>query len=211
MLQAQPISPQLRRALKWFGNGVASEYREDQFAYFWFVIELVAGLIKSTSPVPDKCPKCRGQLYCEACGVSPLHRPYPKQAIEQLFMKYVSNDPDVLHKRATSARNMLMHGDEVRAIEAALAIDFSALVDHVGALAWIALLNQFGPSLHVNAPTFLETSHYVRMNLSGRAHMKIGFPPNFDNPDPAHFPKVELSMTRRARRDPSDHTDPPSQ
>jgi hypothetical protein len=33
MLQAEPINPRLRRALKWFGNGVASSYRDDQFAY----------------------------------------------------------------------------------------------------------------------------------------------------------------------------------
>jgi len=203
MLQAQPINPRLRRALKWFGNGVASTYPDDQFAYFWFVIELVAQLIKNPAPVPDKCPTCRGPLYCETCGATPLHRPYPKQAIEQLFTKYVTNDPDMLYNRAISARNMLMHGEEVPAIEAGLEIDFSKLVDHIGALAWTAILNQFIPMLLNKQPNFLQTSQYVHVNLSGTAHMQVGFVPNFDNPDPAHFPKVQFSMIRDPRSEPS--------
>jgi len=202
MLQAEPINPRLRRALKWLGNGVASSYRDDQFAYFWFVIELVAQLIKNPSPVPDKCPTCRSPLHCDTCGASPLHRPYPKQAIEQLFHKYVTNDPEVLYKRANDARNMLMHGEEVPAIEAALEIDFSTLVDHIGALAWTAIVNQFIPVLMNKRPSFLQTSRYVHMNMSGAAHMQVGFVPNFDNPDPAHFPKVEFSMIPAERQPP---------
>jgi hypothetical protein len=207
ILQAQPISPRLRRALKWFGNGVASAYRDDQFAYFWFVVELVAQLIKNPTPVPDKCPTCHGPLYCNTCGATPLHRPYPKQAIEQLFAVYVTDDPEgVLYNRANSARNMLMHGEEVSEIEAALKIDFSELVDQLGRLAWTAILNQFIPVLLNKHPSFLQTSRYVHINMAGTAHIQIGFIANFNNPDPAHFPTVELSMVRTPRNKP---TQPP--
>jgi hypothetical protein len=97
---------------------------------------------------------------------------------------------------------MLMHGEEVPAIEAALEIDFSALVDHMGTLAWTAIVNQFIPVLLNKRPSFLRTSQYVHMNMSGAAHMQVGFAPNFDNPDPIHFPKVEFSMIPAERQPP---------
>ncbi len=200
LLEAKPINPRLRRALKWFGNGIASSYPDDQFAYFWFVIELIAQLIKSPSPIPDRCPTCREPLHCPTCDATPLHRPYPKQAIEQLFSKYVSNDPQILYQRAIDARNMLMHGDEVQSIETALAIEFPNLVDQIGRLAWIAIMNQFVPVLLNKQPIFLETNRYVHMNMSGIAHMQVGFVPNFDNPDPANFPKVQFTMTSVPRQ-----------
>jgi hypothetical protein len=34
ILQSQPVSPRLRRALKWLANGVRSLFQDDQFAYF---------------------------------------------------------------------------------------------------------------------------------------------------------------------------------
>lgn len=60
MLQSHTVDPRLRRALKWFANGVAAHAPDDQFSFFWFVIELVAQHIRNPAPVPDKCPVCRG-------------------------------------------------------------------------------------------------------------------------------------------------------
>jgi hypothetical protein len=142
---------------------------------------------------------CKGPLHCTACGTTPLHRPYPKQAIEQLFTKYGPSDDGKLYRRATEARNRLMHGDETEAIEVALDIDFADLVNDVGKLAWFSIFNQFTPNLIGTQPMFLQTSRFVYMNLSGSAHMHIGITPNFDNPDPAHFPKVEITMTSTPR------------
>jgi len=193
-MHKQALNPRLKRALKWFSNGVAAQFRDDQFAYFWFVIELVAQLIKEPSPVPDKCPVCRGALYCEACETTPLHRPYPKQAIEQLFAKYVTDQPALFYKQANEARNMLMHGEEVAAVESSLTIDFSDLVDALGQLAWFAIINQFSSVLAGAERRFLRTSNYVHLNMSGVAHMHVGFVPNFENPDPGHFPNVQMSM-----------------
>jgi hypothetical protein len=194
LLQTHNVPPRLRRALKWFSNGVTSKSPDDQFIYFWFVIELVAQLIKEPSPVPDRCPTCRKELYCPTCLTSPLHRPYPKQAIEQLFVRYASDDPPQLYTHATTARNMLMHGDDVGSIEAELQIDFPDLVNNLGHLAWISLLNQFLPVLVNRQPALLRTNQYVYYNLSGRVHLQTAFIPNFDNPDPAHFPGIQVNF-----------------
>jgi hypothetical protein len=87
MLQAHSPNPRLRRAMKWFANGVSTRFYDDQFVYFWLVVELIAQNAKDPTPVPDKCPKCQGPLFCETCKTVPTHRPYQKQAIEQLFIK----------------------------------------------------------------------------------------------------------------------------
>jgi hypothetical protein len=194
LLQSQEAAPRLRRALKWFSNGIAARSPDDQFAYFWFVIELVAQIVKQTAPVPDKCPKCKTPLYCETCGTSPLHRPYPKQAIDQLFSKYVNDEPEVAYQRSNDARNMLMHGEEVTSIERELGIEFTDLVNQLGQFAWVALLNQFVPVLLNKQPSFLQTNQYVRMDFRGMAHITTAFMPNFDNPDPAHFPNFKFTL-----------------
>jgi methylamine utilization protein MauJ len=200
LLQAHPVNPRLRRAMKWFANGVASKSPDDQFTFFWFVVELIAQIIKEPSRVPDKCPTCREPLYCPTCQTSPLHRPYPKQAIEQLFLKYCSNEPEIFYGRATEARNFLMHGDEVHSIEAALKIEFPNLVNEMGELAWISILNQFTPALVNKTPLFLQTNQYVYMNLSAKAHVQVGFAPNFENPAPSHFPNLNFTITSSPRR-----------
>jgi hypothetical protein len=200
LLQAHAADPRLRRAMKWFASGVASRSPDDQFTFFWLVIELIAQLIKEPSRIPDKCPHCRGPLYCPACNATPLHRPYPKQAIEQLFLKYCPTGPDLFYRRAIEARNMLMHGDEVRAIEAALQIEFPDLVDHMGELAWTSIMNQFVPVLIGKTPLFLQTSRYVHMSVAARGYMRVGFIPNFENPEPSHFPKIDVTIISTPRR-----------
>jgi hypothetical protein len=193
ILQSQPVSPRLRRALKWFANGVRTLFPDDQFAYFWFVIELVAQHIKEPSPVPDKCPSCRTPLYCPMCGATPLHRPYPKQAIEQLFHKYITDEPADFYALASEARNLLLHAEEVATIEVRCKIEFPRLVNDLGRLAYVAIFNQFAPVLMHKRPTFLQASHFVHMNMSGVAHMQVGFLADLNNPNPATFPKVELT------------------
>jgi hypothetical protein len=193
LLQAHPSDSRLRRALKWYANGIASPYRDDQFVYFWFVVEVVAQITKEPARVPDKCPTCRTPLYCETSGATPLHRPYPKQAIEQLFARTITDQSDTFYRHASEARNRLMHGDEVHTIEASLQVDFTLLVNTLGRFAWTVLFNQFASSMVGKNPMFLQPNQYVAYNLSGVAHVQFGFVPNFDNPDPAHFPKMEIS------------------
>jgi len=194
-LQTQPLNSRLRRALKWFSNGVAARYQDDQFAYFWFVIELVAQIIKEPTRVPDKCPNCRGPLYCEQCKTTPLHRPYPKQAIQELFLKYGPTDADKFYRDAADARNMLMHGTDVPTIEVDLNVEFSQLTDQMGRLAWTAIANQFIPAMVGKNPSFLRPSTFSSLHLTAYANMEVGYDPDFDNPDPANFPKIEFSVT----------------
>jgi hypothetical protein len=194
LLQTSDIDTRLRRALKWFSNGIGAQYQDDQFGFFWFVIELVAQIAKEVSPVPDRCPKCREPMYCPSCNASHLHRPYPKHAVEALFEKTVQGEWQVFHRRAFRARNMLLHGDETRKIEQELGIEFHRLVDEVGKFAWIAILNRFAPSLVGTRPGFYQSSTYGRMNVVFAANMQVGYTPDFDNPDPALLPKVQLSM-----------------
>jgi len=195
LMQQHPIQPRLRRALKWFGNGVGALYRDDQFAYFWFVVELVAQIVKELTPIPDKCPSCGGPLFCPACEVSHLHRPYPKQAIEQLFNRYGGKEGQNFFNQASEVRNRLMHGDEIGAIETRLNVNFSEMVDNLGGLAWTSIINQFVPNFVGKEIALLRTNRYVHMSVSLGAHMQVGFMPKFDDPTPDHFPEVLLSMT----------------
>lgn len=195
LLQKTNLDTRLRRALKWFSNGVAAEYQDDQFAFFWFVIELIAQITKGVVPVPDRCPKCREPLFCPQCNASHMHRPYPKQAVEALFMQVVRGNWQAFYKLAFRARNMLLHGDEIRNIEDELGLEFSQLVDNLGHLAWTAILNQFTAVLVGTKPSFLHVSTFVRRNLVFSVNMQIGLTPNYDDPDPANLPKVQLSKT----------------
>ena len=193
LLQKGEIDVRLRRALKWFSNGIAAQYQDDQFAFFWFVVELIAQITKTVTPIPDRCPKCREPLFCPQCNASHMHRPYPKQAVEGLFERMVGSNWQAFHGNAFRARNMLLHGDEIRNIEQELGIEFSHLVDSLGRLAWTAILNQFTHALLGTRPSFLHTSTFVGMNMVFSADMQIGFVPDFDNPDPANLPKVQIS------------------
>ena len=76
----------LRRALKWFSAGVSSEYTDDQFQFFWLVVELVAQITKEPDKVNDLCAVCNQPLYCQTCATHSKHKPYAKQAIKQLFV-----------------------------------------------------------------------------------------------------------------------------
>lgn len=194
LLQRSDIDPRLRRALKWFSNGIAAPYQDDQFTFFWFVLELVSQIVRDVTPVPDRCPKCREPLFCQECNASHLHRPYPKQAVEALFEKTISGDWHLLHGRAFRARNMLLHGDELKNIELELGMEFPRLIDDIGKFAWVAIFNLFAPSLIGFQPGFYQASTYGRMNIVFSANMQFGFTPDFENPDPASLPKVQLSM-----------------
>lgn len=195
LLHKEPINPRLRRALKWFANGISSHYQDDKFSFFWFVIELIAQIIKEPAPVPDKCPKCHGPLHCLACDATPLHKPYPKQAVDHLFRKYVPKNANLFYEHASEARNMLMHGEEVPAIEAAIETPFHELVDAMGHLAWTAICNQFIPVLKGTKPYFLQVNKYVGTNVTAVAHMQVGFNEiDLANPDPEKFPKINASI-----------------
>jgi len=196
-LQKANIDTAFKRALKWFANGVGAEYLDDQFQYFWYVIELLAQLHKEAKKVNDLCPKCRKPLFCEECGTYPTHRPYPKQAIQQLIEKIVSDNPLEFFEITNEIRNALMHGDSIEEIEKLRNFELSKIVDSLGSVAWMAILNTFRGSFK-EAPSaaklcFLETNMYSHQVLTAAVH-HIVYSGNPDEPILSELTKPKISM-----------------
>ncbi len=196
-LQKSNISTAFKRALKWFANGVSSEYLDDQFQYFWYVIELLAQIHKESGKVNDLCPKCRKPLYCEECETHPAHKPYPKQAIRQLIDKIVRDNPQEFFDVTNEIRNSLMHGDSIEEIEKARRIELSNIVDSLGSVAWVAILNTFRGSLNKDSEAerlnLLQTNMYSHQVLVVAAHLVV-YSSNPDEPVLSEFARPELSL-----------------
>src|SRR2546422_2530219 len=109
--------PDLLQATHWFALGVTASGPDDQFEAFWFAIETLARHMKDPGRVPDRCSRCREPLWCKKCEDTSMHRPYPSQAISQLFARYVRGDADVLHRMTSEMRHALLHGDDIAAVE----------------------------------------------------------------------------------------------
>lgn len=141
LLLASDDEPDLMQALHWFSVGVSAGPSDEQFELFWFAIETLARYSGSKDKVPDLCARCREPLFCRKCDEVSTHRPYPSQAIRQLFVRHVSNDPERAFRLSSTMRHALLHGDEVAKVEQENGVTLSQLVDVVGKLAWVALLD----------------------------------------------------------------------
>jgi hypothetical protein len=119
--------------------------------------------------------------------------------------KYIKDDDGTFFARANKLRNLLLHGEEIPAIEKTLGVDFSKEVDKLGQLAWTAILNRFTSGFGGHRPSLLQVSSYVHMKLTSKSHMQFGFTPNFENPDPDHLPAIEMTMISRSAS--SDHVE----
>ena len=187
------IPARIRRAIRWFSYAVSARTDEDRFQYFWFVLELTAQELKTSEKLPSKCPQCREPLYCPKCEKIPVHRPFPKDAILQLFNRIVSDRPDEFFEKATLVRNRLLHGDDINELEHELDRSFSSFVDITGKAAWfslIACLAELGISM--KGTKFLETNRYSNLNVQAGVHMRFRTDP--DNPDPHNFPSLTVEM-----------------
>lgn len=194
LMKSSGINDDLRRALRWFSRGVGASYLDEQFQYFWFALETIAEKDKDRSKVPDQCPKCSGPLYCEACKETPMHRPFPKQAIEQLIKKVVKVDPEKLYASLSKIRNALLHGDDTDEIEKALLVDMSKLVDILGKVVWVSLINSFKPPTDSNGFAFLKANMYSHRKIVTTAVMKLGSGACKDNPEIESVAKVDIKM-----------------
>jgi hypothetical protein len=172
-----PLSSTLRRALRWFANGVSSTYPDDQFYYFWLAIELVAVETKLPDPVNDACPKCRGPLFCQTCNLHSMHKPYPKQAILTLFKKHIEDSPDKLFAQADRIRNALMHGDDLDVLQACTGVTLEVIVNSIGRLTWVALLSTIIAKLRANGESgglpVMETNKYVNHQLKVSINISV--------------------------------------
>jgi hypothetical protein len=200
-LSSVPTTPAHQRALKWFSAGVGADYTDEQFQYFWLVIELVAQFDKSIEKVPDSCSKCKGKLFCQSCNDHPTHRPYPKQAIRQLLERTMKDGATEFFELASDIRNSIMHGDDVAAIEQARAIDLASVVNTLGGVAWIALLNAFlrrpEDRERVKNLAFLQTNMYVGQVLSLKAHLLV-YSKDPNNPRLDEMAKPTVSLVRHS-------------
>ena len=191
------LSSTLRRAIRWHANGVTSEYTDDQFYYFWLAVELVAIETKIPAPVHDACPKCRGPLFCNSCGMAPTHKPYPKQAIRAVFQKHVSDHPDKFFKDADAFRNAMMHGEDLTAVEQSRGVTLERIVNTLGHLSWTALLSTVMSRLATAGQTeqlpVLQTNLFVHYQLNVGLNMTVTTR-DPDNPSLADLPKIEMSI-----------------
>jgi len=130
----------VRRATRWFSNGVSASHQDEQFQMFWFAVETAASSL-SMDPVPDRCARCREPLFCPKCQELAAHKPYPKQKIEELFKKHLTSHAEELFLAVSDMRNALSHGDKISEVEKKHGHTLAQLVDVVGKVAWVVLFD----------------------------------------------------------------------
>lgn len=184
------VGEKIHSAMHWFRLGASAESPEDQFQNFWFALELLAVHEKPTEQVHDSCPKCHGALFCETCGDYPKHAPYPKQAIAHLCVQLAPQDPEFF-PIAEKARHLMMHGSSRERIEEKIGQPLPNIIDPLGQLVWIGLLNILVRGLpEEDRPTELRTgmaTTFVKWVKSATAHIETVVPPGPDGE-----PDIEL-------------------
>lgn len=191
------FNPKVKRSLKWFSSGVSARYIEDQFQFFWFAIEVLASFYKDDGKVNDLCSRCRSPLYCKTCDEYPSHRPYPKQAINQLIEKFRKDEPQTFVEAVNKIRNSLMHGDEIDSIEEELKVSLSDVVNDLGQIVWIAIITAIMKSFD-KTPVFeklsiLSTNMYSHQVMKSQIHLKV-FSKDPNSPKLEDLAKVSVSL-----------------
>lgn len=198
ILASSNITGRLKRAIRWFSNGVASTYLDDKFQCFWFVVEILSQEAKPTEKVNDACPRCRSDLYCPKCDTFPTHKPYPKQAIEHLFLSVVKENGAYVFSLLNKFRNALMHGDSIEEIENELNLKFSNQVDALGKIAWISILNiikrTIPQSIGKNRLGLIDTNTYCEHEMLLRINITFQSK-NPDNPCVSDIPELKVERT----------------
>lgn len=201
MWQASKDHP-LEVAIRWFASGVKATILEDQFQMFWFAAELLAAHGKDTTNVNDLCAICHNPLYCETCDTHPKHRPYPKQAIEQMIHAVVGEKGEETSERLFKVRNMLMHGSTRSKIEAE--ID-GELVDSVEDIARITKQAIFS-LLQNDLTKTVREERFDMLLVEGYAHMTMelhvlmsssSIPPELDMLDRLAMPDIDLVFPKK--------------
>jgi hypothetical protein len=191
-LMRKPIPRSVQLAMGWWARGVSAEYPNGQFQFFWYALEILAEHAKPSVKVPSKCPTCNGDLYCPICKQTPLHRPYPKQAVKMLVDKHVRGEPDRFFQLIDEARNRLLHGDDPTEIERELDIKWEKISDSLGKATWAALVDTLIKNITATGATeagklvLMEANTYVHYHVTIGADMEMGAA----HADPAN-PQIE--------------------
>lgn len=187
----------IQKALRWYRLGVNATVPDDQFMNFWFALEIIAEFQKPNIKVQDKCPKCKGALYCESCQAYPEHKPYLKQVIKQLLIQVCHCD-DATFDMLDSTRNSLMHGQTMGEIEGNFPDLERHIVDILGRLVWIALIDQFPKEYFDGKLSLGYPSTYVRRNISGIASIKMPIPLDANGDLDLSFKGIQVSLKASA-------------
>jgi hypothetical protein len=199
MLHEWGVTPMLEKALRWFAAGVRAGIAEDQFQFFWFVIELIAESKKNAEKVTDKCQDqgCRGDLCCSVCGKPSRHRPFAKDAIRFTLARARLSESKI--EDLFSVRNSLMHGDTREGIEERFRnrypeFEFHMILDDLGRAAWTSILHSFDVPSGEHRPTFFQASTFVDWTMKAKVHAVIGVGGNLDDPriEDVHLPEVKF-------------------
>jgi hypothetical protein len=188
------IPPAIRRAMRWYRLGINETVPDDQFVSFWFALEIVAELQKSTDKVSDKCPKCKSPLYCESCNTHPVHRPYASQAIRALLKAADKECDDATIELLLKTRNSLMHGSTLKEIEDSLPQPHEQIVDVLGQLLWKALILQFPHEMFDGTLAMGYPSTYVHRRLRAIGHVQTIVPVGADGDLDLNFKGVEMKV-----------------
>jgi hypothetical protein len=169
---------QFRSAMHWYGAGLRSTIAEDQFQYFWFVLELIAEITKGKELVADKCQRCGSDLFCNSCNSVSQHRPFVKQGIESIMDRLkVSKERQ---RDLFTIRNGLMHGDTRDEIELKIRrespdVEFADAVDFLAGCAFMAIFNSLKMrQSKVDRLVFGERDSVVTRGVTMTAHIKTG-------------------------------------
>lgn len=169
-LMRNPIPRTVQLAIRWWADGVSHRPAREQFQYFWYALEILAEHAKPAMKVASKCSVCAGDLYCPACGKTPLHRPFPKQAIQMLIQKHVTGQPEELFKVADEVRNWLLHGEDPKEIERDLKMKWEKLSDALGRATWGAILSTL---LNIAAANVTEPEKLALAKASTYVHYEF--------------------------------------
>ncbi len=178
-IMKDPIAKILRLAISWWAQGVNASPASNQFQYFWYSLEILSEHTKSPSKVASKCPACMGDLYCPKCKEFPLHRPFPKQAIQMLIQRHVTGQPDEFFKLIDEARNRLLHGEDPTEIEQALKVNWEKVSDAIGKATWAAICSNLlnlvkASAIEGEKLSLVETNTYAHSQVILTSSVSMG-------------------------------------
>jgi hypothetical protein len=184
-----------REAMRWYRLAIQAERLEDQFAYFWFSLEIAAEALKGKEEVPSKCPRCLGKLFCESCKEYPTHRRYRGEAIQQVIERVHPENAEEIFETLQLIRHCLMHGGQIASVLGKLPCSKQQALNKLAEVAWQAIGLMFGnPDPRPESPlTFGHCDNLVRRTLVAGVHVVatlVRGDPN--NPQLADFPTVKL-------------------
>jgi hypothetical protein len=202
----------LHSALRWFRLGIQSDVLEEQFSYFWFALEIAAQKLKSVEKKHSECPHCHGKLYCEACGKYPMHRPYPREAIEHVVTMVHPQGAAEIFAALQKIRHAFMHGERIDSVAHELPCSPEQAIDKLAFIAWQALSKLFDVAQEIEPRTlvFGRPDSFVRRTLSMGVHIQTTIPDRSDEPgvpDVDRFPDFKISVEYGPRPAPSAPTD----